>query len=374
MPLPAIALFLERLRVPGGAVACPDCFGNWGFRAVVSERARLGQGDCPRCRRRGRRIDKTGLVEAVQLFFVSGSYIAESMAPVYQSNQANPDPARFDPTLEADAKLARALTGEVVFDYGPPLWRVGEVALKHEFAEGGEVRERAARAFVGAAPAVVLPIGTRLFRIRKNPKADESIVTPAAFDPPPPEVAREPGRWDDGTLPVLYASDDIELCLHECRIIVSDEIVVATLTATRQLKLLDLTGQIEGGGPTPFEDPNIFARFLSLKRDADWLGYARTVSRAAHAAGFDGIRYTSYYAQAKHDTSALNVALFGRPISEGALSLQSINRLRVDDARYHYVYGPVLYHDSAMQAEIEAFLAAYGEEELSGREASDLAP
>lgn len=315
------------------------------------------------------------------MFFVSGSYIAESMAPVYQSNSVNSDPARFDPTLEPDAQLARALTGEVVFHYGPPLWRVGEVNLKHEFAEGGEIRERAARGLVAAAHSMFLPVGTRLFRIRKNPKADESIVTPAAFDPPPAEIAREPGRWDDGSLPVLYASDDIELCLHECRVIVADEIVVATLQVARPLKLLDMTSQIEDGGPTPFEDPNIFARFLSLNRDADWLGYARTVSRAAHAAGFDGIRYTSYYAQAKHDASALNVALFGRPISEGALSLQSVNRLRVTDARYAYAFGPVLYRDSAMQGEIEAFIAAYGEEakaamieELLGREAPDLAP
>jgi hypothetical protein len=339
------------------AIACPQCFANWGFRQVIAKRADLPDAACPRCAQVGPLIDTEKLAEAIQVFFVRGSFVAETMAPVYQVNSSNPDPARFDSTLDADARLACALTGEVIFDYGPPLWRVGEVDLKCAFDEGGDGREAAACGFVAGAPRVELPVGTRLFRIRKNPKLDETIATPAAFDPPPSHIERSAGRWDDGGTSVLYASDDIELCCHECRVLITDEIVVATLSAARPLVLLDLTAEFALVRVTPFEDPNIFARFLSLSRHERWLDHARTVARAARAAGLDGIRYTSYYAQAKQQTEALNVALFGRPLEAGDLVIESVNRLRLTDARYAFSFGPVLYRDSEMQAELDGVTA-----------------
>jgi hypothetical protein len=294
------------------------------------------------------------LIEAIQEFFVSGSFIAETMASVYQVNDSNPYPAQFDSTLHADAQLASAITGRVIFHYGPPMWRVGEVDLKHAFDSGGDEREAAVRGFVEKAPQVELPVGTRLFRIRKNPEPNESIATPASFDPPPSHIQRSPGRWDDGRKPVLYASDDIELCCHECRVLVADEIVVATLLTARPLVLLDLTAEFSSVGATPFDDPNIFARFLSLSRETQWLGHARTVARTAQAAQFDGIRYTSYYAQAKKQPEALNVALFGRPLEAGYLTIESVNRLRLTDVQYAFSLGPVLYQDHEMQADRDA--------------------
>lgn len=330
------------------AIACAKCFVNWGFRQVVAVYADLPEATCPRCAQVGALITSKKLSEAIQTFFVGGSYTPETMAPVYQVNRINPDPARFDVTLEADAKLACALTGEVIFHYGPPLWRVGEVDLKHAFDAGGVERELAASNFVASAPTVKLPVGTRLFRIRKNPTSDETIATPAAFDPPPSHIERLPGRWDDGNNAVLYASDDVELCLHECRVLIADEIVVATLATARQLVLLDLTANFAIRGATPFSDPEIFAHFLSLSRNEQWLNCARLIARTAQTAGYDGIRYTSYYAQAKHQSKALNVALFGRPIETGGLVLESVNRLRLTNAHYTFSFGPVLYNDSLM--------------------------
>jgi len=341
-------------------IACPRCFANWGFRCVVAQHADLPDAACPRCAEVGPLISGEQLTQAIHAFFVGGSYIAETMSPVYQVNKYNPDPAQFDFTLDADAKLACALTGEVIFDYGPPLWRVGEVDLKHVFDAGGDRREMASYDFVARGPKVTLPIGTQLFRVRKNPRSDETIATAAAFDPPPAHIERPPGRWDDGVTPVLYASDDLELCIHECRVLLADETVVATLSTVRPLALLDLTAEFTAAGVTPFEDPGIFAEFLSRSRHTRWLDHARSVARAAQAAGLDGIRYTSYYAQAKHKSRALNVALFGRPIDAGDLKIISVNRIRLTDAQYRYSFGPVLYHDSKMQAQLEELLASVG--------------
>lgn len=334
------------------AIACPNCFSNWGFRQSIARNSKVSPAVCPMCATIGPLIDRVGLQEAMYEFFVAGSYLPETMAPVYQVNDRNPNPARFDLTLDDDAKLACALTSDVIFDYGPAMWRFGEVNLKHAFDEGGSHREEAALNFVARAPRIELPIGTRLFRVRKNPKVDETITTAAAFDPPPAQIVRSPGRWDDGQAAVLYASDDIELCLHECRVLLADEIIVASLATALPLKLLDLTADFDGIPSTPFDDPGIFARFLSLSRNEQWLDHARAVSRAAFQAGLDGIRYKSYYGQAKQQSGALNVALFGRPIEAGTMTIESVNRVRLTDAHYQFSFGPVLYCDSEMEEEL----------------------
>lgn len=313
-----------------------------------------GQPDglCPNCGMVGAlKVDLNGLKKAIREFFVSGSYITGTFASVYQVNELATCDATFDATLASDAKLACALGGLGVFYNAPHTWRVGEGVLKDEFEAGGELRYWAARDLVKAGKGTVIPIDTMLFRVRVNPKRDESIATPAAFDPPPPELRRELGRLDDRDHPVLYVSDDIELCLHECRVTISDEIVVATLSPTRELRILDLCADIEWSGGTPFEDPNIFLSYIFRNR-GNSLEHCRVISIAARDAGYDGIRYVSYYAQAKHHPQSQNLAIFGNAISGGLLRLGSVNRVRISDMTYAFRLGPVLYRDSDAEARL----------------------
>jgi len=333
-------------------LACPACFANAGFRRTVEKFARKRSGVCPQCAVDGPlKLPRSGLQDAIVEFFVGGSYISETYAPVYQVNALNSYPATFDPTLSSDAALACHLTGLVVFHYGPPLWRLGMTEHYYEFEAGGERRQRAAKAIVGAAPSIAIPARTSLFRVRLNAKATEHISTSAAFDPPPASISRESGRWDELDSPVLYVADDIELCLHECRATIADEIIVATLRPIRELHLLDLSAEIECAPGTPFEDSNVFVGIMCRSR-SNWLDFCRAISRAARAAGYDGIRYVSYYAQAKHAAASLNLAIFGRPLEAKLLEIQSVNRLRISDMSYQFQFGPVLYRDSAMTAEI----------------------
>lgn len=337
-------------------LACPACFANFGFRRTVERFARKRRGVCPQCGIDGRlKLGPSELEEAVVEFFVYGSYITETFAPVYQVNRSNSYHATFDLTLSSDAALASRLTGLVIFDYGPPLWRLGMTEHFHEFEAGGETRRQAAEGIVTAAPSVSIPTSATLFRIRLNARADEGINTAAAFDPPPVSMLREPGRWDELDFPVLYLADDIELCLHECRATIADEITVATLQPSRELNLLDLTGEIASVGADPFQDPNIFVGIMCRSRGT-WLDYCRAISRAARAAGYDGIRYTSYYAQAKHAAASLNLAIFGRPLEEKLLKINSVNRLHISDVSFRFKFGPALYHDSATDAELVSMI------------------
>jgi hypothetical protein len=272
-------------------------------------------------------------------------------------NTSNPSPARFDSTLQADAELAQRLTGWRVFDYRPPFWRFGRTNHYYAFEAGGEGRRNAADRIVDAAVKIAIQPDTLLYRIRLNPRADESISTPTAFDPPPEELRREFGRWDDAAKPVLYVADDIELCLHECRTTIADEIVVATVTPSKPLTLVDLSERLPSDGGTPFDDPSYFIGIMCRSRDDEWLSYSRELAASALAAGYDGIRYKSYYSQAKHSSSSLNLAIFGRPLSDGRMKLVSINRLRITDSTYQFQYGPVLYRDTQMQQQLDRHMS-----------------
>lgn len=338
------------------AVACIDCFSNFGFKQTLKLYCKTHHGICLQCGATEElKVDRDGLIEAMSDFYVGGSYVIESWAPVYQVNESCPYLAKFDPTVALDAELACKITGLVIFDYGPPLWRLGITEHYYSFEMGGEWRRKAAEEIIQASKCTIIERGTRLFRVRRNPRVDETIVTAAAFDPPPQEIKRDFGRWDDFGHPVLYASDDVELCLHECRVTISDEIVVGTLSLVRDLRLLDLSKEIASSGSTPYEDPNVFIDMMCCSR-GQWLEWCREISRVAYAKGYDGIRYPSYYAQAKKNAKSLNLAIFGSPLQEGLLKLESVNRLRINNASYQYQFGPVLYCDTDMKVELEQMI------------------
>ena len=82
------------------AIACPNCFSNGGFRQAVANHAEVREAVCPRCSAAGPLIDRVKLKEAMHAFFVTGSFLAETIAPVYEVNYCNPHPAKFDATLD----------------------------------------------------------------------------------------------------------------------------------------------------------------------------------------------------------------------------------------------------------------------------------
>src|SRR5690348_14105089 len=91
--------------------------------------------------------------------------------------------------------------------------------------------------------------GETFYRLRKAPAKPTEVDQ---YDSPPIAIAGT-GRLDSKDFPVLYGSPDLELCIHECRVTAEDELFVATLVPTRDLKLLDLTKLLLEEGITEFE-------------------------------------------------------------------------------------------------------------------------
>jgi hypothetical protein len=162
----------------------------------------------------------------------------------------------------------------------------------------------------------------------------------------------------------MYASQDLQVCVHECRVTAEDELYLATLAPTRELRLLSLTELLHEEGVTEFDSLDMAVHMLFLAGNHSY-EIARKIARAAQTAGFDGLVYPSYFSllrtggmpfqtvlgmSLRRSSAAIdfekskiigNLALFGRPIEQGIVSVRCINRLILSQVAYGFLFGPV---------------------------------
>jgi len=165
---------------------------------------------------------------------------------------------------------------------------------------------------------------------------------------------------------VLYGSQDLQVCVHECRVTADDESFIASLIPTRDLRLLDLTHLLEEKDVTEFESLDLAVHMLFLAGKHAY-EITRAVAAAARDAGFDGLIYPSYFSLLRTGAAPFatiygisirkfpglaahaqaqtipNFAIFGRPIQQGSVAIHCINRLILNQAEYDLVFGPVGY-------------------------------
>jgi hypothetical protein len=264
------------------------------------------------------------------------------------------------PWFEQDIRLLEETLDVGFFHYGPRLWMVGEVEpLKTLQRLDG--RSQILKRITSEYPARILSKTDIFYRLRKGPHNPSS---PSEYDSPPDHLLGE-GRLDSVDFPVLYGSQDLQLCVHECRATVDDESFIASLMPTKDLRLLDLTNLLQED-VTEFESLDIAVHMLFLAGKHAY-EITRAVAISAHDAGYDGLIYPSYFsllrtgavpfatiygisirkfpglaAQAQAQTIP-NFAVFGRPILQGSVTVQCINRLILNQAEYDLVFGPVGY-------------------------------
>lgn len=328
---------------------CTLCFQNYGLRQEAQQLAGATiEGQCPNCLQTGgQAVDAAAAEHLMHKFFVSGSVPPEvgGPAPLYQFNSHRyPGEVTFATEVDSDLRRLSDFLKVGLFDYGPPLWRLG--LTEHYQAFRGYMDDRAAiqgdqrmklwQGILSRCSVRTIDPGADLFRVRKGETLPPAL--PCEFDAPPPGVATG-GRYESEGLPVFYGADDIETCLHESRVTLSDWIALATFTPTRPLRILDLTDGIDDSSAgTPFERVDIFMRRLAFVGNKDY-DLCQELAIEIHALGFDGFYFISYFAQAHH-RNLRNIALFGHPVAAGKLRLVSVNRLRLASASYEYTFGP----------------------------------
>jgi hypothetical protein len=365
-----VGAWLVYLIVPGAKpVLCSDCLTDVGLRLDAEAAGIISALPCPNCgSRSGKRLTRHLLDYLLFRFFVRGSVIRGKYgsAPWLQFNRQHFGRGDYDPPewLRNDLRLLTDRAGVGVFQYGPRLWMLGEIEPLKQL-ESTVTRTEVVARIVKEYPEFSWPTTETFFRVRVNPRTPSE---PSEYDSPPVQYLGQ-GRLDSTVLPVLYCSQDIEGCVHECRVTVEDEVYVATLQATRALRLLDLTAWIEEGpGVTEFESLDMAIHMLFFASDHSY-EVSRDIAIAAQKAGFDGLLYPSYFSQVRSGRMPYetaygislrrfpgfgagyaksgvfpNLAIFGRPLADATIRLKCINRVVLSRVEYRLSYGPAVQH------------------------------
>jgi hypothetical protein len=347
-------------------VACSACFNDRGLR-LDAERIGFNEAHaCPNCgAAEGKKLSRESIGDLAYRFFVWGSFWRGEFgaAPRIQFNEHQQTSINVSQWLVSDVKIFERLLDIGFFHYGPRLWMVGEVEPLKALQKFGE-RKRVVDRIIRDYPTINIGRERSFYRIRKNPRIPSNA---AEYDSPINIThVRKKGRLDSPWRPALYASPDLEVCVHECRVTAEDDIYVATLAPSNSLRLVDLTVLLKEEHVTEFESLDMAIHMLFLAGSHAYK-ITRAIANAARNAGFDGIIYPSYfsllrlgampfqtvygishrripsyqdYEQAK---TIPNLAIFGRPIQQGKIAVQCINKLIIDRVAYDFHFGPVAY-------------------------------
>lgn len=346
---------------------CSNCFVDTGLRIDAFKHGINQESVCPNCNSSdGRKLTKKLILGMAWRFFVRGTTIRGNYgaAPAIQINEYHygRSDIRPSPWLENDIKLIEEAVKIGFFHYGPRLCMIGQVTPLEELQDN-EKRPYVIQRILNEYPEKTLTKGSVFYRLRISPEHRESYEE---YDSPPISKAGE-GRLDSSGFPVMYGSQDIDICIHECRAAADDDIYVATLEPQRDLRLLDLTHVLQEKDTTEFESLDIAVHMLFLARSHSY-EISRAISLAANKAGFDGLLYPSYFSlirtggqpfetayglsvrrfhpQADRYAKAFtiqNIALFGRPIEDSLVRVVCINRLTLTQIGYSWHFGPVTY-------------------------------
>lgn len=312
----------------------------------------------------GRKLDLNRIRSLAYRFFVRGTVLRLEFggAPLVQFNEQRYGAREFavGGRLQHDVSLLEDTLKVGFFLYGPRLWMVGEVEPLKALQDPSK-RVRVIERILNEYPGRLLGVDEQFYRVRRAPK---DASNPLEFDSPPAGV-RGQGRLDSPGTPLLYASQFLEICVHECRLSADDESYIATLRPTRPLRLLDVAALLHEESTTEFESLDIAVHMLFLAGGHSY-EVTRQLASAVQLAGFDGLVYPSYFSlvhtgafpfetaygisvrkfpsaeQWAEAQSIPNLAIFGRPVGEGLVAVECINRVLIERATYDLVFGPVL--------------------------------
>lgn len=343
-------------------VCCSSCFTDFGLSLEVARRGEATDAPCPDCGKcTGRKVNTASLHGALRSFINWGSIHRTRFggAPTLAFNTKQATAVNVPPWFQSDLALLERLLGIGIFAYGPRLWMVGEnEPLKEMQVE--EKRDAILQRILKEYPVKTLSPDDIFFRVRVNPKIPEN---PAEYDSPPNALSGG-GRLDSPAQPVLYGSEDLQVCVHECKVSAEEETYVATLAPTYSLNLLDLSKVLAAPeGNSEFESLDMAVHMLFLASSHAY-GITRRISLMAAEAGFDGIVYPSYFSllrtgampfeaiyglsgrvierYAEHENSKIvpNIALFGHPVADGKVTVKCVNRILMKRVQYDLQFGP----------------------------------
>lgn len=342
---------------------CSNCFHDNGLKYMASRIGIKNMKPCPKCKTNDSvKLNKNLLHLLAHNFFVRGTVFKSDYgaAPqiVYNEQNYGSNGVIVSDWLKSDINLIEETLKIGFFHYGPRLWMIGEVNPLISLQDHAQ-RHQVIEEIIEKYPTRILNNNESFYRLRKNPNSPENF---SEYDSPP-DLYCGKGRLDSNNFPVMYGSQDIEVCVHECRVTVEDESFIASLKPQHDLKLLDLTEIIDEDS-TEFDSIDIAVHMLFLAGEHSY-EITRDIARTAKNRLFDGIIYPSYFSLVRTGSMPFdtiygismrripqtkefaksqtipNVALFGRPIQDEVVSIKCINRIVLNKIDYDIHFGPV---------------------------------
>ena len=371
--------FDEKTKLTGDQILCSDCFNDEGLRLDAFAIGIKNTNKCPNCgSEKGHKLTKELVRELCYRFFVRGTIqrFEYGGIPLIQMNEHrfNNSDIHVSPWLEADTKLIEQ-AGEIgLFYYEPRFWMLGEIEPLKSLQNPTAI-DTVVERILQLYPKDILNETHPFYRVRTNPKVANEF---SEYDSPPDGFGGN-NRFDSNGAPVLYASPDLDLCLHECRVSVEDDLFVAKLIPTQPLKMLNLAHLLREEKVDEFTSLDLAVHFLFLagKHSYSVCGH---IAQRIREQGFDGIIYPSYFSHVRTGTipfdtvvgmsirripplegyaysqSVPNVALFGRPIKEGKVVVHSINKVIINSIQYEKTFGPAYNESRVTQTNTEEYL------------------
>jgi len=345
-------------------VLCSECFQDQGLTLDADQIGIDDHRPCKNCgAKTGRKLTRELVETLAHRFFVWGTMerFLYGAAPLVQFNDQRSSEIDVSPWLEPDLRLIERIIGVGFFYYGPRLWMIGEEIEPLNALLDPKTRRAIIDRIIAEYPNVTLTANEFFYWIRKAPAEPAQCEE---YDSPPLALSGE-NRFDSKSFSVMYGSQDLQVCIHECRVTAEDELFVATLAPAGKLKLLDLTHLLEEE-VTEFESLDIAVHMLFLAGQHSY-EICRAIAHAIQRGGYDGIIYPSYFSLlrtgampfetaygislrriggfSEYERSKIipNLAVFGRPIEEGKVTLRCINRLILNRVEYGAHFGPVSY-------------------------------
>jgi RES domain len=332
---------------------CSNCFHDIGLKLEAQRigRWRRPNKSCPNCASRdGYTLDSKTLHALQRQFFSRATAPNQFRDDIAVLGLVEDDPPYTDigltlrPEAQADWDLIQSKVGGRLFYRSPRLFFLG--ITNHFGLHQSLPKDVVRNDIVPKLRFTEIDPVAPFYRIRVN-LTDANKFDEGQYDSPPKPRRRRFGRFDNPKLPLLYASPNLQVCIHECKVTLADDIFVATVAPTRTLRLLDLSGNYDQPEfIDPFDDLLWFFRGLMNTSLPHVYRYCRRIAQTIkEMTDADGFLYNSYYTNVAGDTGgkAINYALFGHPISEGKLRIVSINTIRLNRITYDYHLGPLFY-------------------------------
>lgn len=327
-------------------VMCSECFQDKGLKYEACQVGFDDDSMCPVCgNTNGTKLTNEQIQSLCNRFFISGTYEKTEFGGASVLNVS--EGGRYDSDisvgegLKNDISLLYDKLGIGVFYSAPQMWRIGLISwLEDLTGKNKRKREKAIKKIVSRVHSIEIGTDSVFYRMRTN--LTDGILEAKTFDAPPTQHASA-GRLNEEGVSILYGAFDIETCIHECRASINDTLYVAAIKPLMKLKLLDFTDVC--GDPdetTPFEMLSIAISFLFTANNNAY-AIIQALADQARGMGYDGVIYPSFFNQIR-EKEYKNIALFGRPVEEGKVRVECVNRLVLNSAQYSFVLGPA-FHD-----------------------------